>query len=242
MFHTPHARSGSDASLHQSYEPQGPSVLTPSPSPAPYLYTRQETNRSQPTNMSSSSSAPPDTTRLSPERSQSPERNLTPSPKPSYYSASEIRPPSPPPQPVYRFTTGEYTSTPPSGRQSVASRHTRGSFDVFRSPLPPPATTVPNAAQLSDALRVAGTAAGPTQGAYEMQVRSRSPPSALAYRSAQETRGVSEASYATAQDTWSEDFDDDRPANGYDNDTATVQPDYDTRRASSYSWDGGRAL
>ncbi|RXW17346.1 hypothetical protein EST38_g8500 [Candolleomyces aberdarensis] len=61
------------------------------------------------------------------------------SPQPSYYSASEIPPPSPLPSPKYKYPSGEVTSTPPpvSRRGSQASRLGASPHAPPTVPLPP---------------------------------------------------------------------------------------------------------
>ncbi|TFK61578.1 phospholipid-translocating P-type ATPase [Pluteus cervinus] len=66
--------------------------------------------------------APSQNTHLSPRRA-SQQMNAPPSPHPSYYSVSELPPPSPMPQAKYRLPSGEITTSPPppSRRGSVAT-------------------------------------------------------------------------------------------------------------------------
>jgi len=61
------------------------------------------------------------------------------SPQPSYYSASEIPPPSPLPSPKYRYPDGEVTSSPPpvARRTSQASRLGASPHAPPNAPLPP---------------------------------------------------------------------------------------------------------
>lgn len=66
--------------------------------------------KSSPIDPSHLSPIPPDT-----------RQNLSTSPQPSFYSASDIPPSSPLPSPKYLYPNGEVTSTPPSRRTSVAT-------------------------------------------------------------------------------------------------------------------------
>ncbi|KAG2004863.1 phospholipid-translocating ATPase [Coprinopsis cinerea AmutBmut pab1-1] len=69
--------------------------------------------------------------------------NNSVSPQPSYYSASDIPPPSPLPEPQYKYSSGEITNTPPppSRRASAASRaaslRSPPNAPMPTSPLPP---------------------------------------------------------------------------------------------------------
>ncbi|CAK5276718.1 unnamed protein product [Mycena citricolor] len=147
------------------------------------------------------------------------------SPHGSYYSASEIPPPSPQPSPSYRLPNGELTSTPPSRRTSIAT--------TLRSRQVPPS---PSSQTLSPPA---------SQQHFEMMAV-RSPPSAYARPPSSTGHGgggghsmrsasqASYVSYATAM----EGSEDDEPGDVYGG--LDVPPD--PKRVSNTSWDGGRAM
>lgn len=135
------------------------------------------------------------------------DRNMNPSPHPSYYSVSELPPPSPMPSPKYKYPSGEITSTPPSRRTSVAT--TRASIrgtPQAHAPMPlSPAShrpNSPNTLQLPGHQRqslIGGTSSN--TGAFEMRVRS--PPNDHASNHSHGhafERSASSASYTTAAD------------------------------------------
>jgi len=137
------------------------------------------------------------------------------SPHPSYYSVSDIPIPSPPPEPVYRYTTGEIASGPPTRAPSV--------YTVQSDAAKPSPQRSAAAPQLSHALQTAlqniGSAhqsrlssgstssAGASSGTYEMRVRdslhdqseNRLAPHPNSNH-LDASRGFSEASYVTARD------------------------------------------
>lgn len=107
----------------------------------------------------------------------------TVSPQPSYYSASDIPPPSPLPPTQYRLASGEITTTPPppSRRQSLA---THASPIPSPPPPPPPIIQPPSHALLQPPTsqgptglmrRLSGgslrSVSGKDEGMYEMRVR-----------------------------------------------------------------------
>ena len=196
IFHASHERSISEISLQaaQSYEmtPRGPGVVDHSYVQSP----------------SGHDDTPPHTEDLGKTTvTQEEEDNQPPSPQPSYYSVSDIPPPSPIPESIYRYPSGEYTRTPPSSRRpSISSRTVTSVIDPM--PSPPPLRTS-TAHPLSLHSRASSEAPRPPV----MGILSQS-------------RGVSDASYTTA--------DEGSLGNGYDDD--------DVDQQSSDSWQGGRAL
>ena len=95
----------------------------------------------------------------------------TPSPQPSYYSATDIPIPSPQPSPIYQLPSGELTSTPPSRRPSIAtSRATsiRGRSSIPTSQLPSHSPS--DVSQSIPPTKIYGKNASPVYaGEYEMQ-------------------------------------------------------------------------
>lgn len=236
-----HGRSQSEMSLSNTpYEP----AMTSSPGPG---------NQPRRTDLDT----PPLDANLSPRGYN--RQNETPA---SYYSVSDIPPPSPLPSPKYRYTDGSITSTPPSRRTSIATTH-RTTRAFSPPPLSPPIINVP-------ASHGRSTPYDPGD-AYEMDVRN--PPSMSSHSHHHVDRSTaSEASYATAYDgfhTSDETVVGSPPASsvghlapgprsgedGYHSgqylQSPTFQqqqqeqpsdPQYDDRRASTVSWRGGRAL
>jgi len=171
----------------------------------------------------------------------------------SYYSASEIPLSSPLPSPVYRYPSGEVTSTPPPARRPSTS--TRAASPQQSSP-PQYATDLVRS--LSGSM-VSGAQLNP--GAYEMRVRS--PPRDLLAPSPQhEPRGGSDSSFATAQDSFSDGSESQTPRRspqpsnggrqwlhpqsvdaGYDEvGLEGSASDHHQRQTSDSSWHGGTAL
>lgn len=236
-----HGRSQSEMSLSNTpYEP----ALTSSPGPG---------NQPRRTDLDT----PPLDANLSPRGFN--RQTETPA---SYYSVSDIPPPSPLPSPKYRYTDGSITSTPPSRRTSIATTH-RGTRASSPPPLSLPIISVPATHGRSTPYD--------TGDAYEMDVRS--PPSMSSHSHHHVDRStVSEASYATAHDdfhTSDETVVGSPPASssghlapgprsgeggyypGQYLQSPTFQqqqqeqpsdPQYDDRRASTVSWQGGQAL
>ncbi|KAJ7749855.1 hypothetical protein B0H14DRAFT_438518 [Mycena olivaceomarginata] len=112
MFYTDHARSVSDIN---QYEPAN--TFSPGTSiaaiPQPYSDRTPPNERDQGQYLY----AP------QPQQAQAQARGHTSpaSPNGSYYSVSELPPPSPQPSPKYKLPSGEITSTPPSRRSSIAT-------------------------------------------------------------------------------------------------------------------------
>ncbi|KAJ6564618.1 hypothetical protein B0H19DRAFT_1141557 [Mycena capillaripes] len=181
------------------------------------------------------------------------------SPHGSYYSVSELPPPSPQPSPKYKLPSGEITSTPPSRRSSIAT--TRASMRTVRGAQPQmPAYDVPP-------LSPGTLSPPPHQQHFEMQARAG--PSSVGHGSSvRSPSAASYASYATAPEGSfgrEEDMDAEMEmprhgdmgmggqgqyhyAQGYRQGELDVHhgqdhdPNRDSRRASDISWDGPRAL
>jgi phospholipid-translocating ATPase len=224
ILNPPHARSGSSASLinQQELQSDGDTNVRTLPRSTSPDVVQPESINSGPLGSASPRQhlQPNDTQRSS---GSTPDRQLSPSPNPSYYSASEIPIPSPLPPPVYRLTSGEITNMPPPGR-SMSLRRTSNSIDLDGSPTNRLTTQEP----------LQGTRPSKDGGAYEMQIR-RSPPMSTS------TRMGSDASYATAQDDWLVVDHEERTVVP-DDDSATVTGERHSHRESSDSWAGGRAL
>jgi phospholipid-translocating ATPase len=132
----------------------------------------------------------------------------------SYYSASDVPPPSPLPSPKYKYPDGTITSTPPSRRSSTATvRTVRTTSNVpVPVPSPPPPhsqsrSLLPGAVgELTRRLSGGGSHSNPSSnpGSYEMRVRS--PPLGLTNPGQSDSHGhgqsrsASAASYTTAHD------------------------------------------
>jgi phospholipid-translocating ATPase len=226
ILNPPHARSGSSVSLMNQQELQSDGDRTFPRSMSPDIVQPKSINsgHSPLSSASPRQHLQPNDAQRSPGSMSTPDRQLSPSPHPSYYSASEIPMPSPMPPPVYRLTSGEMSDTPPP-RRSMSLRRTDNSIDLHGSPTPRPTTQEP----------LQATRTSMHGGAYEMQIRSRSPPTSV------NTRVGSEASYATAHDDWLVVEREERTAVP-DDDSATITADRHSHRASNDSWVGGRAL
>lgn len=194
------------------------------------------------------------------------DRDMNPSPHPSYYSVSDLPPTSPLPSPKYKYSSGEITSTPPSRRNSVATTRAsiRGQPQAPHDPMPlsPARAHIPS---LSDTLQLPGhqrqSMTGPSSpGFFEMHVRS---PTASTHSQGHAfERSASAASYTTAADDFYSAEDD--PGNhygyasspGYAHDTSLQQnhdipldddrDTHDSRRhdqnSEDASWEGPRAV
>lgn len=278
MFHEPHSRSVSEvSSLQNHYEPtmtrspgstgmgtpptRGTLLDTPPRTRARdadlemqtrsgYVVTRPsfEVGEDDPTPIATNSRNPLTGTGASPEPR---------SPHPSYYSVSDIPIPSPAPSPIYRLTSGEYTSTPPSRAPSMYT--VRSNAGPSSPPRSPPAPRSPHALQLPHQNYGSKSSGSGSSGEGTFEMRVRSPPhSEQHYLSPSSplprgelSRGASEASYATAQEFDESDHghhtQDD--SHSFDNDRATITAGdrlsaaYNHERPVSVSsWDGGRAL
>ncbi|KIY47695.1 phospholipid-translocating P-type ATPase [Fistulina hepatica ATCC 64428] len=137
---------------------------------------------------------------------------------PSYYSASEIRIPSPLPQPIYRYPDGQIATAPPSRAPSLA--RTDGNHTPSAT-LHPPEPQGPHSSEV-----------------YEMRVRS--PQQSLGVRSASDSSFVSGQSFWTAED-------EEEDASTLYISPSPAPPEEsaayaDERQLSPQSWQGGVAL
>ena len=180
------------------------------------------------------------------------------SPHPSYYSASDLPPSSPLPEPIYRYTTGEIAGNSPTHNASLYTEAEISSrfSDGFQAAQQDYGSTQSRGGSTYSSV------AGP--GIYEMRVRSPhyddnehnlAPPNHPDL-----SRGVSETSYATAtdvEDQWLGDGGHDQHGlsshhhvgSHLNDDQATaIQGDRSSggynhdRPLSGSSWVGGRAL
>ncbi|KAK7062688.1 phospholipid transporting ATPase [Paramarasmius palmivorus] len=278
MFHQAHNRSVSEASLNNPYEPamsRSPGDGYP-PLHAPHSYAdtppmseaydaiHPDQGPSQYASYPQQHLGPP--TAYNGSLSPGPS---SPGPRGSYYSASDIPPPSPMPSPQYRYPDGTVTSTPPppSRRGSVATRASVPSSP--RAPMPSPPTLQPPSGPAAGLVRrlSGGASQYPHDpGSYEMRVRS--PPlsgnshsdsghdhQSLQYHGHGErsASAASAMSYATAnEEMWdhrqqlSTQY---NPSHRYTQhkvlrDTTPMRTSHNMmdRRASAMSWQGGRAL
>jgi phospholipid-translocating ATPase len=271
MFHEPYSRSVSEVSVtHDEYEPRIPGSTSPSKTETlfdpPHSQTGDIEMQAHTAFVITKPSFDADDTTPIATISRDPIRNSNGppspnSPHPSYYSVSDIPIPSPPPEPVYRYTTGEIASSPPTRATSLYT------VQGDAGPRSSAATQLPyslQAAQSNIDSRHSGLSSGSTySGSYEMRVRS--PPhdqsedhlAPIPHHHSDPSRGISEASYATADNEWLDDGSHDR--HGFaghhqdgshidDDQTTIIQNDrqfgvygYD-RPVSGASWDGGLAL
>jgi phospholipid-translocating ATPase len=134
-------RAESLSEIHHNYEPamaDSPPYVASSTGPTTYLDTPPMNDIIElPPREPGVQYAPP-TTKPS-NLNLSPTAAPTPSPQPSYYSATDIPIPSPLPSPKYQLPSGEYTSTPPSRKPSIATSRATS----IRGPVRSPTTTSP---------------------------------------------------------------------------------------------------
>ncbi|KAL0581269.1 phospholipid transporting ATPase [Marasmius crinis-equi] len=248
-----HQRTGSELSIHAPYEPtraSSPQPYVPVSLAAPYVDT------------------PPTSRGLEvPGSAQDPSpHSLSPSPGPSspqrgsYYSASDIPPPSPLPSPTYRYADGTITKTPPppSRRGSVAT--TRASVPsspvgpMPSPPLPPPHHDTLQTPSASGWRLSGGSQYANDPGSYEMRVRS--PPLSsdgdhLHSNYGHGDRSASAASavtFATAnEEVWEQQYHHQaQPTQAsqgyYPDDDQSRYSQVDDHRTSTMTWQGGRAF
>ncbi|KAJ7687726.1 hypothetical protein B0H17DRAFT_1332344 [Mycena rosella] len=252
-----HARSFSEISSHQ-YEPAN--TTSPGSTTVDIPLTARYKDTTPPNEQAQYLYAP---------QAQQPQRHGSPaspaSPHPSYYSVSEIPPPSPLPSPKYRLPSGEITSTPPMSRASSIAT-TRASAYRGRGTQPVPTYDMP----LSPTSPGSSARSPPaSQQHFEMQAVRSGAPSAYAGASSHGHGGglsvrsasaASYASFATAPEGSfgrEEDMDMDREmdgdvgggagqaqyyAHGYQPEQLDVYGHDPNRRASEISWDGARAV
>ncbi|KAF5353971.1 hypothetical protein D9756_007010 [Leucocoprinus leucothites] len=215
MFHEQHSRSTSELSVHNAYEPTSTEAISPTTPEirqsqlSPPHSSRQLLSVPSPTSAASSSHYGGQSL-LTPPPTMGATRLDAPSPQPSYYSASDIPPPSPLPPTQYRLASGEITTTPPPPRSSYTSR----SNSMVH---PPPSIQQPNNAllQLPGSQgpagelmrRLSGGSASASRsrveqvepGMYEMSVRTpqSSEQQTHYYQSGHDARAPSASSYTT---------------------------------------------
>jgi phospholipid-translocating ATPase len=255
-----HKRSLSDISISNSGDQYEPTTIAPnvSRSPAPnYMDTPPK---------SQTNDLPRQEPRLSPNPNN--RRDLTPSPSgriPSYYSASDLPAPTPIPDTVYKYPTGEITTTPPSPRASVMSGRSprRGHAPMpstssqFTQP-PHNPLQLPETHDYSPSRRPGGPN---NREVFEMHVRGPSDDQGTHHHAF--GRSSTPASYATAGDGYqtADDGSYHRPVSPFGHDSrhsphpqgwpsgddhTTVVGSYDPGTVGSHSaspsWEGPRAL
>ncbi|KAJ4469887.1 phospholipid-transporting ATPase 1 [Lentinula aciculospora] len=212
MFHDAHNRSASEISQNP-YEP----TLTSSPGTGgialrqTYLDTPPLTDIAEETTMMTPVQyAYASTIDLMPPATMLPDG---PS-RASYYSASDLPPPSPLPSPKYKYSDGTITSTPPSRRSSIATMRTIPQTPSASVPLPPPplqqrspnsTLMLPGAVgELTRRLSGGGPYQSPQLSPQSYEMRVRSPPLGSPGTSDfnHTQRSASAASYATANDDY----------------------------------------
>lgn len=188
------------------------------------------------------------------------DRDMNPSPHPSYYSVSDLPPTSPLPSPKYKYSSGEITSTPPSRRSSVATTRAsiRGQPQAPHDPMPSAhIPSSPNTLQLPGHQRQSLTGSPSSPGFFEMHVRS--PTASTHIQGHALDRSASATSYTTAADDYYSAEDD--PGNHYGyasspdyaHDTSSqhhhdipIDDTHDGRRhdrnSENVSWEGPRAV
>lgn len=178
MFHEPHTRSFSEASsLHSHYEP----TMTRSPGSAGVAsllradnvlgdtppFSRQGSDLEAQAQYTLTRPSYDDGGEVSSDSLIGASGTRVPaSPHPSYYSSSDIQIPSPQPETVYRYTTGEVASSPSTRPLSLST--------VRDSKNSPPAALQPPPQKYGTNRRSSGSVYSTMSGAYEMRVRSPS--------------------------------------------------------------------
>ena len=274
MFHEPHARSVSEVSTaHDQYEPMtrspGSDVFM-SPAKKETLLDTSTFNQTSDIEMQAHASfiltkpsfdiGQDDSTpvaTMSGNALTSPTTSSSPhSPTPSYYSVSDIPPPSPLPEPIFRYSTRN-----PSTRETS---HYTVRDDA--GPSVPGSSGAPHSSPAHHSSRSSHSSAT-NPGIYEMRVRSPSheqreahvTPAPPSFDYSDLSRGVSETSYATAHDEpqeWSAerarephelpDHHRDRsyPDDEWMGDQSNRMSDVynSSRPVSATSWEGGLAM
>ncbi|KAJ6598151.1 phospholipid-transporting ATPase 1 [Mycena vulgaris] len=256
MFSDQHTRSLSELSSHQYYEPANTTSPGTTVVDIPLTTRRPYTDTSPPAEDQGQYLYAPQ-----PQKGHGSPASPA-SPHPSYYSVSELPPPSPLPSPKYRLPTGEITSTPPMSRRSSVAT-TRASVRNGRGPpLAMPTYDMPLMSPVSPASPEMLSPPA-SQQHFEMHaVRGApsayaAPPSSTGHggHSVRSASAASYASYATAPEGSfgrEEDLegggDGDMGqqqyyAHGYQPGELDVYGhDPNSRRASEISWDGARAV
>jgi phospholipid-translocating ATPase len=225
MIHEPHIRSGSDL----DNEPhEDTSVSPPGLSPQVDEVAGSVENR----------------THLSPSSIPSRDERFSRSSslRASYYSVSDLPPPSPTPSPVYRYSNGETTSIAPSGSGSIAARLSMASRN--QRVTPPPSSPPPKTPTLLSTAMRQGSG-GDTRILEDYEMRVRSP---------QGRRGTEYSTSQGSEDYWSADEgeDDDETLEGNGRSRVSIERSHtdfereggETERppSSNSSWHGGVAL
>ena len=208
MFQVQHSRSLSELSTRDQYEPAN----TSSPPPAQRI---RRTHLDTPpmrvddelpiVDITYKKDSYQETTHLAPYPALQ-RVGVTPSPQPSYYSASDIPIPSPLPPTQYKYPDGEVTTNPPSRRTSIGTARHAASQETLEyveteaiassSSQPPPLSPSPTM------LHVPGSS---SSNAFELHVMP--PPdeylvgTAITHGQPHE-RETTTASYTTADDDW----------------------------------------
>ncbi|KAF7377408.1 P-type phospholipid transporter [Mycena sanguinolenta] len=216
MFSTDHTRSVSEFS---QYEPANTSSPGTTPAGIPLTSMEPYSDKTPPNEQEQAQYLYAPQPRQG--QASSPVHGHAASPQGSYYSVSELPPPSPQPSPKYKLPSGEITSTPPSRRSSIAT--TRASMRTVRgnnhpmpmydmqpmSPSSPPMSPPLRQQHFeTDAMSAGRTLSPPAmQQHFEMNaMSSRGPPSSYAAPASSHGHGgsirsasqASYASYATA--------------------------------------------
>ena len=231
MIHEPHIRSRSDLDNepHRYEQTRGREERTVSPpAPAPSPQVDEVAGSVENRTHLSPSSIPSRDERFSRSSSL----------RASYYSVSDLPPPSPTPSPVYRYSNGETTSIAPSASGSIAARLSMASRN--QRVTPPPSSPPPKTPTLlSTAIRHGS--GGDTRILEDYEMRVRSP----------QGRGGTEYSTSQAsEDYWSADEgeDDDETLEGNGRTRVSIERSHtdfdetDRPPSSNSSWHGGVAL
>lgn len=269
IFHEPHSRSISE-SIHNEYEPTGTRspgsgevakdntlLDTPPLSRVDDTDLEMQTHRSHIVTRPSYDMANDITNE---KHNPTASWNSEPvSPHPSYYSASDIPLPSPELSPVYRYTTGEIASNPPSRALSQYTVRSGGPSSPPRSsPTPRLPYSLQPPRQQHGSNRRSDNISDP--GTFEMRIRS--PPHSPSFiPMSREASDISHASYATAQEDedWINsgyEHEYEPPAQHHERSQHPLEDDQVTvttgdrlsaayihnRPLSGSSWNGGRAL
>lgn len=258
MFRDDHIRSLSEVSSHHDYQPantNSPGIGTPIEMDTPPI-------GASTVDLPHAEGIP-----QYPSLSPIPGKSSPVSPHPSYYSASDIPPPSPLPSPMYRYPDGEITNIPPPKRASVSTTRSSTVVGAQLSPFPPQSSQTRSSAFTLNVSTPALKTLEEDPGVYEMHVRSSGIDTLSVQHHQLPPRSTSEASnisYATAPDNfWVEDDAAHAGSQGHmpqpgllpnqqhfnslddEDDRATIVGDHNQRhdrQVSEVSWEGGRAL
>lgn len=265
IFHEPHTRSVSEVSVLQNqYEPtmtRSPGFTSPPIQDTTLLDSPPLTGLNK-SDIEAQASGPYFVTTPSLETNQnriagSSRAPGSVSPKPSYYSVSDLPEPSPIPPPVYRLTTGEITSSPPPRAQPLFPvQGNAGPSTVNIPPAPSSSHTLqPPPPNYGPNRRSNGSDFSDVRSSEAHEMRVRRPPhdqsdrdlSATSRSDLSPSRGPSEISYATAQEEpeewWNrESHDQDHALSSHHPPRSHQHEVEDDRSVTGVSWDGGRAV